>query len=73
MRHLRQTPAFADLPVIAVTAYALPGDRARFLAAGFDAFVTKPYAREDLLKALDTAFRKRSRGPAAAPSALFAS
>ena len=57
VRRLRASPAFADLPVVAVTAYALPGDRARLLAAGFDAYVTKPYARAALLDAVDGVLR----------------
>jgi CheY-like chemotaxis protein len=52
LRDLRADPALADLPVVAVTAYGLPGDRARFLALGFDDYITKPYTRERLLQAL---------------------
>ena len=62
MRRLRQTPAFADLPIIAVTAYALPGDRARFLAAGFDGYVTKPYTPAHLVDAIEHAMASRSGG-----------
>jgi CheY-like chemotaxis protein len=39
---LRSRPAFERVPVLAVTAQALAGDREHFLAAGFDAVVTKP-------------------------------
>jgi CheY-like chemotaxis protein len=31
-----------DVPAVAVTAYASPGDKRRVLAAGYDAYVTKP-------------------------------
>lgn len=37
---------------IAVTAYALPGDRERFLEAGFDGCVAKPFTRDQLLDAI---------------------
>lgn len=37
---------------IAVTAYALPGDHERFLEAGFNAYVAKPYTRNQLLGAI---------------------
>ncbi|MGE4537140.1 MAG: GAF domain-containing protein [Desulfovibrio sp.] len=40
------------LPVVALTAYALEGDRKRFLAAGMDEFVTKPCEMEQLLRAV---------------------
>jgi PAS domain S-box-containing protein len=72
MERLRQNPATADLPIVAVTAYALPGDRARFLAAGFDAYVTKPYARASLLTAIDYAVRSRSAGLGRSPSSEVA-
>jgi signal transduction histidine kinase/ActR/RegA family two-component response regulator len=40
------------LPVVALTAYALEGDRERFLAAGMDEFVTKPCDMDQLLRAV---------------------
>ncbi len=53
MRRLRGSEAFARLPMVAVTAYGLPGDRERYLAAGFDAYLSKPYTREALLSAIE--------------------
>ena len=48
LRRLRAQPAYADVPIAAVTAYALPGDRDRLLNMGFDAYLDKPFAPEDL-------------------------
>jgi CheY-like chemotaxis protein len=42
VRQLRQNPRFTSLPVVAVTSYAMRGDREKALDAGFDAYLTKP-------------------------------
>lgn len=45
---IRDRPPYQSTPAVAVTAHALPGDRARFLTAGFDAYLPKPFTRSDL-------------------------
>jgi len=47
-RQLRQMPAFSCIPIIAVTAYAMKGDKEKFIEAGFDGYLSKPVNSREL-------------------------
>ena len=53
-RRLKSTPETANIPVIAVSAYAMPQDRRRALDAGCDNFFSKPVDMPALCSAIDT-------------------
>lgn len=45
---LRARTPYRHASMVAVTAHALPGDRERFLSAGFDGYVSKPFTADEL-------------------------
>jgi two-component system cell cycle response regulator DivK len=47
---LKSNPELRHIPVIAVTANAMSGDRERFLEAGCDGYISKPLSKETLLE-----------------------
>jgi CheY-like chemotaxis protein len=53
-----QSSPLAPLPVVAVTALAMAGDRERLLALGFDAYVSKPISIKSLLALVDSLLAK---------------
>lgn len=50
---LRKNDTYARIPMVAITAYAMPGDSERFISMGFDGYVSKPFTRIELISAID--------------------
>jgi two-component system cell cycle response regulator DivK len=50
LRRLRSDERTAAIPVLALTAQAMQGDRERFLAAGFDGYLSKPVDVDALIE-----------------------
>jgi CheY-like chemotaxis protein len=58
---LRADARTAPIPVVALTAQAMQGDRERFLSAGFDGYVSKPVNVHDLIETVRRHCEGRNR------------
>ena len=52
LRIARSLPRYDGVFAVALTAYALPGDRERLLESGFNAYISKPFTRQSLMDTL---------------------
>lgn len=64
-RRLKADPATRDIPIIALTAHAMAGDREKALATGCDEFETKPIDFDRLLPKVERLIDAKEVGPAA--------
>jgi len=60
-RELRRRPETRSIPVIALTAHAMPGDRDRAFEAGCDDYETKPVELPHLVHKIENLLSRRSR------------
>ena len=60
-RKLKEQPATADIPVIAVTSYAMKGDREKALAAGCAGYVTKPIDKKIFIQEIAAQLGDKSK------------
>jgi CheY-like chemotaxis protein len=58
-RALRQNPALKDVPMVAVTSYAMVGDRERAMEAGCDAYIEKPINPDTFRNEIEESLRAR--------------
>ena len=49
LQNLKSLPSYKNVPIVAVTAHAMVGDKEKFLSSGFDDYLSKPFAKKDLV------------------------
>lgn len=62
-RLLRQNANLAQLPIVAVTSYAMPGDREKALASGCTGYIEKPIDPDTFLATMEEFFPDTSSAP----------
>jgi CheY-like chemotaxis protein len=60
-RKIKAQPATADIPVIAVTSYAMKGDREKAMAAGCAGYVTKPIDKNIFIQEIAARLGEKSK------------
>jgi two-component system cell cycle response regulator len=70
-RQLKAHPVLRGIPLVAVTALAMVGDREKILAAGFDGYIPKPIDPEKFVAAMEGFLKEGLRSAPADVSAAF--
>ena len=52
LKELKSIPEVKDIPVIALTSYAMKGDREKFLGEGFTSYISKPIRKNSFFQAI---------------------
>lgn len=53
LKEIRKLQGYVKVPVIAVTGYAMSGDKERLLSTGFSGYISKPFTQESLIKLIN--------------------
>jgi len=57
LRLIRRIKAYEKVPIVAVSAYLIPGDKEKYIAAGFDDFISKPLVHKKVIESLSKVFK----------------
>jgi len=58
LKEIRKLPEYDKIPIIAFTAFAMAGDREKFLSEGFDDYIAKPIIKDDLFALVEKNLQK---------------
>lgn len=62
-QRIHQIPGLEELPVVALTSFAMPGDRERTMAFGFAGYIEKPISTERFVSQIEAYLREDSPQP----------
>lgn len=56
---IRRDERFKNIPIIAITAFAMVGDREKFLSMGCDEYISKPFFRDELIRKVSSILNQK--------------
>lgn len=59
-KNIRLIPGYETVPIVAVTAYAMVGDKEIFLQAGCTHYISKPFTKQEIIELLTKIFAERT-------------
>ena len=62
-RQLKADQETRSIPMIAVTAFAMPGDKSKILESGIDGYIAKPYKIQEILNIVSEYLKQRTTPP----------
>jgi PAS domain S-box-containing protein len=62
-QEIKKIPEYNGVPIIAITAFAMKGDKEEFLSSGCTHYISKPFSQKELLNLIIEAFQKQLRNP----------
>jgi CheY-like chemotaxis protein len=60
LKEMRKLPGYDKVPMIAFTAFAMAGDKEKFLSEGFNDYISKPFTKEELFALVEKNLLKSS-------------
>lgn len=67
-REFKKDPLLADIPLIAVTAHTLPGDRRKAIDSGFESYISKPINVRTFDAMVAKVFEEKAQGKGSMPT-----
>jgi len=59
-KEIRKMPEYLDIPIIAITAFAMKGDKEEFIESGCTSYISKPFSQADLVSLLKDTIKRKS-------------
>ncbi len=59
-KQIKEIEGYKKIPILAITAYAMRGDKEYFLEEGFEGYLAKPFLKENLVELITSVLKKQT-------------